>query len=77
MGKKPSHEVQFPAGRRLDRGLIRNSLEPEAVDGGPTDNEGMTAVACELADRDVSQELETRIESSSRPTKPQATLARK
>jgi hypothetical protein len=51
MGRKPSHDVQFPAGRRLDRGLIRNSLEPEADDGGPTDNQGMTAAACELADR--------------------------
>jgi hypothetical protein len=51
MGRKPSPDVQFPAGRRLDRGLIRNSLEPEADDGGPTDNQGMTAAACELADR--------------------------
>jgi hypothetical protein len=51
LGRKPSHDVQFPAGRRLDRDLIRNSLEPEADDGGPTDNQGMAAVACELADR--------------------------
>jgi hypothetical protein len=51
MGKKPSRAVQYPAGRKLDRGAIRNLVEPEAEDGGPTDREGMIAVACELADR--------------------------
>ena len=43
--------VQSPAGRRLDRQVIRDLVEPEAKDGGPTDKQGMTAVACELADR--------------------------
>ena len=51
MGKKPSRAVQSPAGRRLDRGMIRDLVEPESTDGGPTDREGMIAVACELADR--------------------------
>ena len=31
--------------------MIRDYLEPEESDGGPTDGEGMTAAACELADR--------------------------
>jgi hypothetical protein len=51
MGRKPSRAVQSPAGRRLDRGVIRGLVEPEDKDGGPTDNQGMNAVACELADR--------------------------
>lgn len=51
MGKKPSHKVQSPAGRRLDRRVIGDLVEPEDKDGGPTDKQGMTAVACELADR--------------------------
>jgi hypothetical protein len=51
MGKKPSREVQLPAGRRLDHAAIRDYLEPEGRDGGPTDTQGMRAVACELADR--------------------------
>jgi hypothetical protein len=51
MGRRPSRVVQCPAGQRLDRQVIRDLLEPEAKDGGPTDKQGMTAVACELADR--------------------------
>jgi hypothetical protein len=51
MGRKPSHAVQSPAGRRLDRQVIDGLVEPEDKDGGPTDNQGMNAVACELADR--------------------------
>jgi hypothetical protein len=51
MGKKPSHEVQALAGRRLDRTVIRDLVEPEDKDGGPTDKQGISAMACELADR--------------------------
>jgi hypothetical protein len=51
MGKKPSREVQVPAGRRLDREVIGDLVEPEDDNGGPSDKQGMTAVACELADR--------------------------
>jgi hypothetical protein len=51
MGRKPSREVQSPAGRRLDRKTIRGLLEPKEDNGGPSDKQGMTAVACELADR--------------------------
>jgi hypothetical protein len=51
MGRKPSRAVQSPAGRRLDRRIMRDLAEPEGKDGGPTDNQGMNAVACELADR--------------------------
>lgn len=51
MGRKPSRAVQNPAGRRLDRTLMRDLVEPESKDGGPTDKQGMHAVACELADR--------------------------
>ncbi|HZO51485.1 MAG TPA: hypothetical protein VFB63_02150 [Bryobacteraceae bacterium] len=51
MGKKPSREVQYSAGRKLDRGVVRDLVEAEAEEGGPTDKEGMIAVACELADR--------------------------
>ena len=51
MGKKSSHPIQYPAGRRIDAKIVRNLLEPEAQNGGPTDKQGMTAVACELADR--------------------------
>ena len=43
--------MQYPAGQKLDRNVIRDYLEPEESDGGPTDGEGMTAAACELADR--------------------------
>jgi hypothetical protein len=56
MGKKPSREVQHPAGKRLERQLIRALLEPEAENGGPTDIQGMTAAACELADRTYSKD---------------------
>jgi pimeloyl-ACP methyl ester carboxylesterase len=51
MGRKPSRDVQYPAGQKLDRKSIGDYLEPEESDGGPTDAEGMTAAACELADR--------------------------
>jgi hypothetical protein len=51
MGKKPALAVQSPAGRRLDRKAMRDLVEPEAEDGGPTDTQGVSAVACELADR--------------------------
>jgi hypothetical protein len=51
MGRKPSRVVQSPAGRRLNRRVMRDLAEPEDKDGGPTDKQGMTAVACELADR--------------------------
>jgi len=51
MGKKPSREIQYPAGRKVSREMIRDLVEPEDNDGGPTDKQGMTAVACELADR--------------------------
>ena len=51
MGKKPSREVQYPAGQKLNRQVIRDLVEPEDKDGGPTDKQGMTASACELADR--------------------------
>jgi hypothetical protein len=51
MAKKPSREIQNPAGSKVDRESISSLLEPEAKDGGPTDTQAMTAVACELADR--------------------------
>jgi hypothetical protein len=51
MGRKPSREVQYPAGRKINRGVIRDLVEPADKNGGPTDREGMTAVVCELADR--------------------------
>ncbi len=51
MGRKLSRDVQYPAGQKLGWNLIRDYLEPEESDGGPTDAEGMTAAACELADR--------------------------
>jgi hypothetical protein len=51
MAKKPSREIQNAAGNKVNREIIRNLLEPEVKDGGPTDIQGMTAAACELADR--------------------------
>lgn len=51
MGKRPSREVQNPAGRKLDRASIGDLVEAEADAGGPTDAQGMAAAACELADR--------------------------
>jgi hypothetical protein len=45
MGRKPSRDVQYPAGQKLDRKSIGDYLEPEESDGGPTDAEGMTAAA--------------------------------
>jgi hypothetical protein len=51
MGKKPSREIQNPAGRRIDSGGVWDLIEPEPADGGPTDAQGMRAVVCELADR--------------------------
>jgi hypothetical protein len=51
MGKKPSVAIQYPAGKKLDRKIIRELLEPEDSEGGPTDKQGMTAAVCELADR--------------------------
>jgi hypothetical protein len=51
MAKKPSREIQNPAGRRVDRETIRNLVEPKAVNGGPTDGQSAAATACELADR--------------------------
>ena len=51
MGKPPSREVQNPAGRRPDRASIAGLVEAEAEAGGPTDTQGMTAAALELADR--------------------------
>jgi pimeloyl-ACP methyl ester carboxylesterase len=55
MGKRPSREVQNPAGRKLDRASIADLVEPEADAGGPTDAQGMTAAASELADRTYSK----------------------
>jgi hypothetical protein len=55
MGRRPSRGVQNPAGRKLDRASIANMVEAEADAGGPTDREGMTAAACELADRTQTQ----------------------
>ena len=51
MAKKPSRAIQNPAGQKINRKTIRELLEPEADDGGPTDRQAMTAAACELADR--------------------------
>ncbi len=51
MGKRPSRGVQNPAGRKLDRANIADLVEPEPDAGGPTDAQGMTAAARELADR--------------------------
>jgi hypothetical protein len=51
MGSKLSRPVQFPAGTRLDRRTIRDYLESENTEGGPTDKQGMSAAVCELADR--------------------------
>jgi len=51
MGGPPSRAVQNPAGRRLDRAGIAGLVEAEANAGGPTDAQGMTAAALELADR--------------------------
>jgi hypothetical protein len=55
MGKRPSREVQNPAGRKLDRASIAGLVEPEADAGGPTDAQGMAAAASELADRTYSK----------------------
>ena len=55
MGKRPSRQVQNPAGRKLDRASIAGLVEPEADDGGPTDAHGMAAAARELADRTYSK----------------------
>jgi len=51
MGTRPSRGVQNPAKHKLDRASIADHVEPEADAGGPTDAQGMTAAACELADR--------------------------
>jgi len=51
MGRKMAREVQYPAGRRLDRQDILTLVEPEETAGGPSDAQGMAAAACELADR--------------------------
>ena len=51
MGKKPSLTIQYPAGKKLDRKVIQEFLEPEDSEGGPTDKQGMTGAICELADR--------------------------
>jgi hypothetical protein len=51
MGKRPSKTIQYPAFQRLDRSSIRDLLEPEEGEGGPTDKEGVTAAICEIADR--------------------------
>jgi hypothetical protein len=51
MGRRPSREVQNPAGRKLDRANIADLVEPEPDVGGPTDAQGMAAAARELADR--------------------------
>jgi hypothetical protein len=54
-GKRPSREVQNPAGRKLDRASIAGLVEPEADAGGPTDAQGMASAASELADRTYSK----------------------
>ncbi len=51
MGKRTARDVQYPAGKRLDRNVISNLLEPEETNGGPSDAQGMAAAASELADR--------------------------
>ncbi len=51
MGRRPSKIVQYPAYQKLGRNSIQDLLEPEETDGGPTDKEGVTAAACEVADR--------------------------
>ena len=55
MGKRPSREIQNPAGRKLDRVSIASLVEAESDAGGPTDAQGMAAAACELADRTHSK----------------------
>ena len=51
MGKAPARSAQYPAMKVLDGRSIAALLEPEAERGGPTDNQAMTAVVSELADR--------------------------
>jgi hypothetical protein len=51
MGKEASREIQYPARLKISREVIGDLVEPVAKEGGPTVKEGMTAVACELADR--------------------------
>jgi hypothetical protein len=51
MRKRPVRVVQYPAGKGLDRKVIATVLEPEEVNGGPSDAQGMAAAAAELADR--------------------------
>jgi hypothetical protein len=50
-GKTPARQDQYPAMKRLDPAVMRDLVEPEAERGGPTDNQAMSAVASELADR--------------------------
>jgi para-nitrobenzyl esterase len=51
MGRTPARGVQNPAGQRLDRSRIGSLLEPEEVNGGPSDAQGVAAAVSELADR--------------------------
>jgi hypothetical protein len=51
IGKKSSKAIQNPAGRRFDARTVRDAVEPEDRDGGPTDKTGMIAAVAELADR--------------------------
>jgi hypothetical protein len=51
MGKAPARVTQYPAMKALDGRTIVALLEPESERGGPTDNQAMSAVASELADR--------------------------
>jgi hypothetical protein len=51
MKKRPTRIVQFPAGKGLDRDMIASMLEPEAANGGPSDEQGMASAVAELADR--------------------------
>jgi hypothetical protein len=51
MGRKPSKIIQNSAGKRFTSISIRDAVEPEDREGGPTDKAGMTAAVAELADR--------------------------
>jgi hypothetical protein len=51
MKKQSSKRIQNPAGKRFTAASVRDAVEPEDRDGGPTDKAGMTAAAAELSDR--------------------------
>ena len=76
LGRKPAGAPRNPAGAKFDRQSIRQAVMPEPPDG-PSDQEALTAAACELAGRTKKGEWRPALDDVLFADAPRGTPARR